>query len=126
MKLTPETYNIIAYLIYLPITLVITFWVGKSLHRSGKVFLESMFDQHLQAVLAANDILLIAYYLLNIAYCLIVLSFWPQLTSFNSMLSSLSERFALIVLTLAGIHYTNLIVFTILKNKLETKSNSIV
>ncbi len=116
---TGNILNLIAYAIYVPFTVGITFWVGRTLHKNGAVYLRSLFTENTTTALAANDILLIAYYLLNIGYSLLVLYRWQDIQALSSLIGSLSTHLSLILLTLASIHFMNLIVFNVVKNRMK-------
>ena len=118
------SYNLIAYSIYIPLMLFVTFWIGRKLHKHGTVYLNAIFKEYLQVALAANDALLIAYYLLNIGYTLVILFFWEAVATWHSLVQTLSFNVSLILLVLAGIHFCNIIIFALVSSKQKTLDSS--
>ncbi len=104
-------YNVAGYIIYLVITIYITFYVGKQCHSNGKVFIHGIFND-IQIGDAVNNILLVAYYLVNIGYAILMVSIWPTITSTSHLLNELSQNIGQIVLLLALLHYLNIVALT--------------
>ncbi len=102
-------YNIITYLIYLPIILFITIKVGWMFYKNGEIFLLSIFEEQ-NTVKTVNKILLMGYYLVNIGYSLAVISFWTKVDSITTMIESLSFVIGAIIIFLAILHYNNIII----------------
>jgi hypothetical protein len=89
--------------------MVLTWWVGKDLHRNGAYLLLEAFGES-ALVNTINRFLLLGYYLLNIGYAVLSLSLFPQLDSMAQMLSVLGFRVGIILSSLAIIHYINILV----------------
>ena len=103
-------YNIVSYLVYLPITVFITVRVGWICYTNGRAFTSQIFENDLDIIDPLNKMLLMGYYLLNIGYCLITLHFWETVESLNQMIEVLSQNIGLIVTGLALMHYFNIAV----------------
>ncbi len=116
-------YNILSYLIYALITIYIIVWVGRQLHRNGRVFMLSLFGQQAQITDTTNNLLLVAYYLFNIGYAILQFSFWIDVSNIATMLSSIADKTGILILILAGLHYNNMFVIYILsKDKYQIHS----
>ena len=115
-------YNIISYIIYLPIIIYITVIVGWKFYKNGLVYVEGIFKDKKLAQ-AINKILLIGYYLTNIGYAIMTLKNAHQITNIYQLINELSFRIALIVLMLAGLHYINMMVLSLWNKSSETKIN---
>jgi hypothetical protein len=100
--------NLLSYLLFFPITTVIAVWVARTAHKNGEVWLMDIFGNDHRLVRAINDTLLIGCYVLNIGYIAIVLSTWMPVVTMDQMMATLTTRTALIVVTLAFLHYTNI------------------
>ena len=100
-------YNILGYLIYAVIISFITIIVGKAFHKSGRVFIHELF-QNQDIGDAVNNILLVAYYLLNIGNAILMIKNWPKLESFDFVLVEITDNVGQIVLLLAIMHYVNI------------------
>lgn len=103
------TYNVATYCIYLVVTVFIIVYVGRLLHRNGRVFILAVFGEE-RSTDHLNNILLIAYYLFNIGYAFIRLRFWQTVTSTELLVSSLSENISVLIFILACTHYINMLV----------------
>ena len=101
-------YNIISYLIYGCITIYIIYRVGKLFHSNGRVFILRLFHQNESLTDTTNNLLLLAYYLFNFGYVIIQFSFWEKVTSFESMINSISLKTGLLILILGLTHYFNM------------------
>jgi len=108
------TYNTIGYLIYAPITIFITVYVGKQLHKYGYAFVKTAFSD-LSIATAINNMLLAGYYLVNIGYAIIGLQNWKSIISIHSLISEISTQTAKIILILALLHYFNIMALAVVK-----------
>ena len=103
------TYNEIAYLLYLPFTVFLTWWVGKNLHQKGVFLLRESFGDS-PLINTINKFLLLGYYLINIGYAVLSLSLFPKLIGYAQLVSVLGFRLGFIMSSLAIIHYFNILV----------------
>ena len=108
------TYNTIGYLIYLPITVFITVYVGKQLHKYGFAYVKTVFSD-LSIATAINNMLLAGYYLVNIGYAIIGLKSWRQIQSIPQLIGDISNHIAHIVLILALLHYFNIMALAVIR-----------
>jgi hypothetical protein len=100
-------FNVIGYSIYITVIMYITVFIGKKFHTNGRVFLHEILIDH-SICEAVNNILLVAYYLLNIGNAIIMLKTWPQIESAGELIEVTSVNIGQIVLLLAGIHFVNI------------------
>jgi glucan phosphoethanolaminetransferase (alkaline phosphatase superfamily) len=103
--------NLIGYLIYLPITFYITFYVGRVLYRSGEAYLNNIFDNDTALCRASNNFLLTGYYLLNLGYATVSVTWWNKIENAGQLVNELSFRLGFIITLLGIIHYFNMYVF---------------
>ncbi|WP_291909453.1 hypothetical protein [Chitinophaga sp. CB10] len=101
--------NILAYLIYLSITWVITVQVGWRFYRNGRIFILHFFNGDVQTTDAINRILLTGYYLLNLGYATLMISSWEPLHSWIDVMESVTRMCGRIMLTLGIIHCMNML-----------------
>jgi hypothetical protein len=57
-------YNVIAYAVYIPVTLGLSIWIARTLHRNSKVFLVDAFRGRDLTANATNNLLQTGFYLL--------------------------------------------------------------
>ncbi|MEZ4803920.1 MAG: hypothetical protein R2852_00125 [Bacteroidia bacterium] len=116
------SYNIISYVIYLPITAWITIYVGKVCFVNGRAYLNQILHNRSELVNSINSSLLLGYYLLNIGYAATMLSFWPEIHDFQNLILELSRRIGLIIISLGLMHYFNLTVTYLISKKINKQS----
>lgn len=102
-------YNIISYIIYLPIIFFIMIYVGWLFHKHGELFLLNLFQNNTTIVKSINNLLLIGYYLVNLGYAIITIAYWEIITTIPEMLNALSHHLGIIIIGLAVLHYNNVI-----------------
>ena len=102
------SWNIIAYILYLLITIYTIMVVGKQLHRHGEPFVDRVFTDSKVAI-NVNNLLLLGYYLVNIGYALLTLTSWTPIESWSMLVLELSSHVGLIYLILAVMHYNNIL-----------------
>jgi len=104
--------NIIGYAIYLLLTTLIIVKVGKICYRNGNVYVAELIPDHMDLCHKANQILLLGYYLLNIGYCAMTLISWEKILSITQLVEVIALKSAIIIGTIAIMHYINIFVLT--------------
>jgi hypothetical protein len=104
--------NIIGYTIYLLITTFIINKVGKICYRNGNIYVAQLIPEHEDLCQKTNQILLVGYYLLNIGYCAMTLISWEKILSFHQLIEIIAFKSAVIICTIALMHYFNIILLT--------------
>src|SRR5262249_20176564 len=61
------------YLSYLSISIVLTVWVARTLHRNGRIFLVDAFGGNEPLADSVNHLLVVGFYLVNIGYVALAL-----------------------------------------------------
>lgn len=119
-------FNELSYLIYLPITLFITIWVGKELHKNGRPLMQKAFNRfgYESWVSPVNNSLLIGYYLLNIGNLLVFINTWDEIETAEQMIKAIAENIGIIITLLGIIHVFNLSVLLIINFKSNLNNNS--
>lgn len=104
-------YYILTYSIYLPISVLITIWVAKVLFTNGKLFLIEIFHGDKELAHSVNNLLLVGFYLVNIGYIFFTMSESSTITNDRQFVELLVPKLGLIILTLGGMHFLNLLIF---------------
>jgi len=110
--------NIIGYFIYLIITAFIILIVGKICYKNGNIYVAELLPNHTTLCQKINQILLLAYSLLNIGYCAMTLISWEKILSTNQLIEVIAIKTAAIAFILSALHYINIMVITIYIKKL--------
>lgn len=113
--------NVVAYIIYILITIYIIIWLGKSFHRNGRVFILQLYKGDTTATDTTNNLLLVAYYLFNIGYALLQLRQWEKIFHTEQLIATLSSQIGLLILILAVTHYFNMLLIYFLSKKQFSK-----
>jgi hypothetical protein len=66
-------YNIIAYGIYVPVTIGLTIWVARTLHKNTRSFLSDIFHGHEAIATSVNNLLQVGFYLIALGYSFVSL-----------------------------------------------------
>ena len=66
-------YMVITYSLYLIISVSITIWVARTLHRNGRIFLVDSFLGNEKLADSVNHLLVVGFYLINIGYVTLAL-----------------------------------------------------
>lgn len=111
-------YNLLSYLIYVPITLFIMVYVGWICYKNGEHFLERIFVNDSDLVKIINKILLMGYYLVNLGYATFTLFLWPPRDNLEITIQLLSTKLGVILIVLGILHHLNIFVLAYLGPKL--------
>lgn len=85
----------VAYAIYLPIALLLTFFVAKSLFKNAKTFMIDIFHGKTEIALATNRLFEIGFYLINVGFALLILripDYGNDFTNYQVLIEKLSYK----------------------------------
>ena len=99
---------LVTYGIYVGVSLAITFWVGRSLNKNGRVFLVENFDGNQALADSINHLLLVGFYLVNIGFVTLALRYGDKPTDAVEAIEFLSTKIGLAVVVLGGMHFFNM------------------
>ncbi|WP_343691796.1 hypothetical protein [Chitinophaga sp.] len=108
--------NILAYIIYLFITYLVTVRVGFLFFRNGRVYILGLLKGDVSLTDFINKILLVGYYLVNLGYAAVMISCWSEVHNWLEMLTSITTMTGRILLTLSVMHYINMALILLIKN----------
>jgi len=108
--LTTATYNFSAYMIYLPVVIVLTVLVSQFLFRNSKTFMMDIFHQKEDIAMATNSLFKIGFYLLNIGFALCIIELYT-ITTMENLVVSLSEKIGKFSIYLGIMMLLNLLLF---------------
>ncbi len=80
-----------AYVIYLPISILLTTYVSHHLFKNGKIFMLDIFNQKTEIALATNKLFKIGFYLLNIGFALRIIEIY-SLNGYKDLVETLSAK----------------------------------
>jgi hypothetical protein len=104
--------NILGYAIYLIITIYIIVRVGRICYQNGNIYVAQLIPNHMDLCHKINQLLLLGYYLMNIGYCAMTLISWEKIITFDQLIEVIAFKSAIIIGTIALMHYGNIYVLT--------------
>jgi uncharacterized BrkB/YihY/UPF0761 family membrane protein len=113
-------YSVLAYIIYLTISVVLTIWVARTLFNNGKVFLNDIFHGNKPLAESMNKLLLVGFYLINLGYVVLMLKIWEDIPNYRVLIETLAVKVGTIIIILGLMHFLNLFTFFSLRKKAKT------
>jgi hypothetical protein len=106
-----ENIVITTYAAYVVISVVLTVWVARTLHKNGRVFLVEVFSGDEALADSVNHLLVVGFYLINFGYVTLALKIMGNLETYRAGVEALSYKIGLVLLVLGGMHFFNLLIF---------------
>ena len=115
-------FPVLTYGLYLAISICLTIWVARTLHRNGRLFLVDVFHGNEPLADSVNHLLVVGFYLINFGYVTLALKMSQKVTSTQSSIEALSQKVGYVLLVLGVMHFFNLYVFSRIRRRavLET------
>ena len=101
-----------AYFTYLAISLAVTVWVARTLHRRGRIFLVDAFHGQEELADSVNHLLVVGFYLINVGYVAFALKTTENPINLRQAIEVVSDKLGLVLLVLGVMHFFNLYVFS--------------
>ncbi|MCA9284130.1 MAG: hypothetical protein KDA22_02860 [Phycisphaerales bacterium] len=105
-------YTEATYLVYLLVSIVLTVWVARTLHRNGRAFLIDAFHGNDALADSVNHLLVVGFYLLNIGFVALALRYGDKPRDLQGAIEILSTKVGVVLLVLGLLHFVNLATFT--------------
>jgi hypothetical protein len=102
---------VIAYFIYLPIVLALTWYVARTLFQNGKVFMLDIFHGREDIAVSTNNLFEVGFYLLNIGFALFYLRIWYNIEHVQGLVEVLSQKIGGFSIYLGIMLFFNLYMF---------------
>lgn len=100
----------ICYFSYLAISVALTIWVARTLHRSGRVFLVDAFHGNTDLADSVNRLLVVGFYLINVGYIALALKTDAPLNTLRQIIELESSKIGIVLLILGAMHFLNILV----------------
>jgi len=117
------TIGITTYLIYLAISIGLTIWVARTLHKNGRVFLVDVFHGNEQLADSVNHLLVVGFYLINFGYVSLALKLGYDVSTAQEGIEALSVKVGMVLLVLGAMHFFNLFIFSRMRRRSSAHSN---
>ncbi|HTN46022.1 MAG TPA: hypothetical protein VL098_06700 [Flavipsychrobacter sp.] len=104
-------FTVIAYLVYLPVALLLTYYVAHSLFKNSLVYMRDIFNGREDIAHATNTLFRIGFYLLNIGFALYILKIHRFLYNIQHTIETLSYKVGGFSIYLGVMLFFNLYLF---------------
>lgn len=110
-------YIVGTYILYLVISVALTIWVARTLHKNGRLFLVDAFHGNEPLADSINHLLVVGFYLINIGYVTLALKYGDKAADLQQLVEALSTKVGAVLLILGGMHFFNLYVFSKMRKR---------
>lgn len=102
---------VFTYVSYVLLSVLLTIWVARTLHKNGRVFLVEVFGGDESLADSVNHLLVVGFYLINLGYVSLALKIGMNVDTTRVAIEALSYKVGLVLLVLGGMHFFNLLIF---------------
>jgi len=108
-----KSLNFVAYLIYLPLVIVLTWYVAHTLFKNSKVFMLEIFRGKSEIALSTNKLFETGFYLLNLGYAFLIMEITTEISNGDNrtLLETLSTKIGGFCIYLGIMLFFNLYLF---------------
>ncbi|MFI5656282.1 hypothetical protein ACIA71_34290 [Streptomyces anulatus] len=99
--------TVVAYVIYLLITVALTVWVARTLSRNGRIFLADVLHGNEKLAEAVNHLLVVGFYLVNLGFVTLYLKNADGVANARELFEALSVKVGVVLLVLGVMHLGN-------------------
>src|SRR2546422_6179459 len=116
-----SNWMITTYLAYLLISVCLTVWVARTLHKNGRIFLVDSFHGNEPLADSVNHLLVVGFYLINIGYVTLALKYGSHAENVREAIETLSTKVGLVLVVLGIMHFFNLFIFSRMRRRVLPK-----
>ncbi|MGW6687617.1 hypothetical protein [Streptomyces sp. NPDC054961] len=99
--------TVVAYVIYLIISIGLTIWVARTLSRNGRIFIADVLQGNEKLADAVNHLLVVGFYLVNIGFVTLYLRASETVNEARGLFEALSVKIGVVLLVLGVMHLGN-------------------
>ena len=107
----------ITYAVYLAISIAMTVWVARTLHKNGHVFLIDSFGGNEALAASVNHLLVVGFYLINIGYVSLALREYARPQDIAAVVELLSRKIGWVLVVLGAMHFFNMFVIAKMRRR---------
>lgn len=116
---------LIGYAIYLPIALLLTLYVSRTLFRNSKIYMLDIFKGREEIAIATNKLFETGFYLMNIGFALLILRMRLYGNNYQELVEALSYKIGSFSIYLGLMLFINLYFFFRGKRKAKENLNAV-
>ena len=105
------------YCSYLAISIGITVWVARTLHKNGRIFLLDAFHGNAELADSVNHLLVVGFYLINVGYIALALTTTSPMSTLRQVMELESVKIGVVLLILGAMHFFNILVFAKMRHR---------
>ncbi|TDU90046.1 hypothetical protein EV138_3629 [Kribbella voronezhensis] len=109
--------TVLAYLVYLAISVPLTIWVARTLSHNGRVFLVDVFDGNDEFADAVNRLLVVGFYLVNLGFVTLFLRSRDTVADARGAIEQLSMKLGTVLVVLGVLHLLNVWIFNAIRRR---------
>jgi hypothetical protein len=106
-----------AYIVYVVISVGLTIWVARTLHRNGRIFLLEAFRGNKEMADSVNHLLVVGFYLINVGFVTLALKYGDKPNDTQAAIEFLSTKVGLVLCVLGVMHFFNMFNFDKMRRK---------
>ena len=100
--MTPTVWS---YLAYLVLSITVTVWVARTLHKNGRIFLVDAFHGNEPLADSINHLLVVGFYLINVGFVSLALKYGDKPENLQGVFEALSTKEGVVLLVLGAMHF---------------------
>lgn len=112
--------NLSIYTAYFLVSLGMTIWVARTLHKNGRLFLVDAFSGNNELADSVNHLLLVGFYLINLGFILLFLRVGSKPADMVEGVEYISTKLGIVILVLGVMHFFNMFNFSRMRKKAHT------
>jgi len=110
-------FTTVSYLLYLTLSVGLTVWVARTLHKNGRIFLVDTFLGNEKLADSVNHLLVVGFYLINIGYVSLALRYGDKPQTLPGTIEVISTKVGAVMIVLGVMHFFNLYVFSRMRRR---------
>ncbi|WP_328553845.1 MULTISPECIES: hypothetical protein [unclassified Streptomyces] len=109
--------TVVAYVIYLLVSIALTVWVARTLSHNGRIFLSDVLRGNEQLADAVNHLLVVGFYLVNLGFVALYLHQSDEISNAREIFEALSTKLGVVLLVLGVMHLGNVYVLNRIRRR---------
>ncbi|MGW0731113.1 hypothetical protein [Streptomyces sp. NPDC002851] len=109
--------TVLAYVVYLAVSIGLTVWVARTLSRNGRIFLADVLRGNEKLADAVNHLLVVGFYLVNLGFVALYLNEDGAVADARGIFEALSVKLGVVLLVLGVMHLGNVWVLSRIRRR---------
>ncbi|MFE1292026.1 hypothetical protein [Streptomyces sp. NPDC058751] len=109
--------TVVAYVIYLLVSIALTVWVARTLSHNGRIFLSDVLHGNEKLADAVNHLLVVGFYLVNLGFVALYLNQSDEISNAREIFEALSTKLGVVLLVLGVMHLGNVYVLNKIRRR---------